>query len=440
MWDWEPQESSHDDSDEVEDITDSFGDASEPDYYPEEGSGGESQPTRTRSTGLLSRLFRRGRGSNEGLASRSSSSSLRAPARHSVDLHSQNLRRETQQTIPNMMGGGSSSREYTCGKITSMFYENAIPFNVASLQSYHKAFNSVRNYAHVIDFVLEDLESFCWLKDTIEDVRKISKFVYAHAWVLAKFRGHLNRYDLIRPSQTWFATSFIAIRSIMENQVHLQQLFVDTEYRKSNYAKLSTSKAAQKIVISDHFWKKTRSVVAMVEPLSKVLRLVDSDKPTMGYLFDALCTLRAVITTFLGPRRSANVFKIFDHRWKEQLHSDLHAAGYILNPYYMFFPSTFSNENVMCHPTLALNNLIVKTISTPLEQAQVMLEKLNDLVFVQYNIRFERRREDRRRRYCVDLISVSAVLLEDPLCEWIAKDDDEPLLPTHNEWPEELER
>ncbi|KAF6149264.1 hypothetical protein GIB67_026120 [Kingdonia uniflora] len=28
----------------------------------------------------------------------------------------------------------------------------------------------------------------------------------------------------------------------------------------------------------------------------------------------------------------------------------------------------------MCHPTLALNNLIAKTIATPLEQAQVMLE------------------------------------------------------------------
>ncbi|KAF6163168.1 hypothetical protein GIB67_025032 [Kingdonia uniflora] len=132
--------------DKVEDITDSFGDASEPDYHPEEGSGGESQPTRTRSTGLLSRLFRRGRGLNEGLASRSSSSSLRVPARHSIDLHSQNPRQETQQTIPNMMGGGSSSREYACGKIASMFYENVIPFNVALSQSYHEAFNSVANY------------------------------------------------------------------------------------------------------------------------------------------------------------------------------------------------------------------------------------------------------------------------------------------------------
>ncbi|KAF6148232.1 hypothetical protein GIB67_012007 [Kingdonia uniflora] len=116
--------------------------------------------------------------------------------------------------------------------------------------------------AHVIDLVLEDLESFSWLKDTIGDARKILKFVYAHAWVLAKFKGHSNRHDLIRPSLTQFATSFIAILSI----------------------------------------------VVMVEPLLKVLRLVDSDKPTMGYLFDALCTSRAVITTFLRPRRSANVY------------------------------------------------------------------------------------------------------------------------------------
>ncbi|KAF6168805.1 hypothetical protein GIB67_042112, partial [Kingdonia uniflora] len=54
--DWEPQGSSYDDSDEVEDIIDSFGDASEPNYYPEEGSIDESQPMRTKSTGLLGKL------------------------------------------------------------------------------------------------------------------------------------------------------------------------------------------------------------------------------------------------------------------------------------------------------------------------------------------------------------------------------------------------
>ncbi|KAF6147388.1 hypothetical protein GIB67_003286 [Kingdonia uniflora] len=347
-----------------------------------------------------------------------------------------------------------------------MFYENAISFNVASLQSYHEAFNSVANYAHVIKLVLEDLESFSWLKDTIGDARKISKFVFAHAWVLAKFRGNSNHRDLISPSLTQFVTSFITIRSIMENQVHLQQLFVDTVYRESSYTKLSTSYYCT-------FFTKS---IGEDYPSKKHAIIIGTDKPTMGYLFDALCTSRAVIRAFLGPRRSANVCKIFDHRWKKQLQSDLHATGYILNPYYMFFPSTFSNENLMYHPTLALNNLIAKTISTPLEQAQVMLEenflssqvvwgqklhayiaaqerspidwwnsygvelpqlqklaKLNDLVFVQYNIRLERRNEDRRRRYRVDSINMSVILLEDPLCEWIVGDADESLLPTHEE-------
>ncbi|KAF6164119.1 hypothetical protein GIB67_017703 [Kingdonia uniflora] len=315
LQDWEPQGSSHDDSDEVENITNSFGGASEPDYHPEERSGGESQSTRIKSMGLLGRLFRCGRGSNEELTSRSSSS-LRVLARRSVDLYSQNLRQETQQTIPNMMDGGSSSRKYACGKIASMIYENTIPFNVASswkdkakhtlvnflvyypigitflksvdidgnrltadcmitlfkeIVDYVGAENIVQvvtnqgsNFkatAHVIDLVLEDLESFSRLKDTIGDARKISKFVYAHAWVLAMFKEHSNRRDRICPSQTRFATSFIAIRSIMENQVHLQQLFVDTEYKESSYAKLST---------------------------------MYSKKLTKEYLFDALCTSRTI--------------------------------------------------------------------------------------------------------------------------------------------------
>ncbi|XP_011625019.1 uncharacterized protein LOC105420984 [Amborella trichopoda] len=365
--------------------------------------------------------------------------------------------------------------------------------------------------AHVIDLILHDLEKFDWVKELIGDGMKISKFVYNHAWILAKFRKLSIGQDLIHSSRTHYATSFIAIRSMVNRMMPLQQLFVDPEWRDSSYSKTELGKNVQKLVMSEGFWKKAKNAVAMVEPLLKILRLVDSDKPTMGYIFDAMCTAKALIKMFLGECRSTNVCKIIDSRWRDQLHSDLHAVAYHLNPYYLFKPSSNIGGNEICYPELAVHTVISRLVPDPTEQARVVIQvgqfsrklgimgtdaariaaqmgspidwwsaygvelgelrsvairilsqanasfgcgrnwsiinqirskqrnqlamkRLNDLVFVQYNLRLEQPRSERLKRSRIDPISVEAFLTEDPLTEWIARDDVEP------EFPEDLHR
>jgi hypothetical protein len=41
-------------------------------------------------------------------------------------------------------------------------------------------------------------------------------------------------------------------------------------------------------VYSDSFWEGVEEVCSVVEPLVKVLRLVDGNKPVMGYLYEAM--------------------------------------------------------------------------------------------------------------------------------------------------------
>ena len=43
-----------------------------------------------------------------------------------------------------------------------------------------------------------------------------------------------------------------------------------------------------KLVYTDSFWEGVEEVCAVSEPLVKVQRLVDSDKLTMGYLYEAM--------------------------------------------------------------------------------------------------------------------------------------------------------
>lgn len=86
------------------------------------------------------------------------------------------------------------------------------------------------------------------------------------------------------------------------------------------------AKEARDIIESKDFWAKAADILKVQEPLVKVLRPVDGDlKPTMGYIYEAMD--RAKMAIQKDCRYYAEYWKIIDHRWAFQLHTDLHAAG-----------------------------------------------------------------------------------------------------------------
>ena len=56
-----------------------------------------------------------------------------------------------------------------------------------------------------------------------------------------------------------------------------------------SFSRKPEGEAIYKLVsYQESFWVGVEEVVAISEPLVKVLRLVDGDKPTMGYLYEAM--------------------------------------------------------------------------------------------------------------------------------------------------------
>ncbi|XP_030939808.1 uncharacterized protein LOC115964687 [Quercus lobata] len=112
--------------------------------------------------------------------------------------------------------------------------------------------------AYCIDLMLEnfsDIRYFPIIDETIQKAKKITKFIYNHGKILSLMRSDFtNGRDLIRPAIT---------RDVMGKEV-----------------------AA--IVLEDkEFWLQCQQIVKISEPLVRVLRLVDGDeKPSMGYLWD----------------------------------------------------------------------------------------------------------------------------------------------------------
>ncbi|XP_073023708.1 uncharacterized protein [Primulina eburnea] len=79
------------------------------------------------------------------------------------------------------------------------------------------------------------------------------------------------------------------------------------------------------------FWKRARDVCAAMEPLVKVLKLVDQDKkPTMSLIYEAMD--RAKLAIKENNKDWQSYCDVIDNRWYNQLHQHLHAAAYFLNP------------------------------------------------------------------------------------------------------------
>jgi hypothetical protein len=78
------------------------------------------------------------------------------------------------------------------------------------------------------------------------------------------------------------------------------------------------------------FWKRAEEIVPFSAPLVKVLRMVDGDKPTMGFVYEAMDQAKEA---YQGKRQKyLPLWRIIDERWNKQLHRSLHAARYYLNP------------------------------------------------------------------------------------------------------------
>ena len=65
-------------------------------------------------------------------------------------------------------------------------------------------------------------------------------------------------------------------------------MFVSSEWRDCRYSRRVDGRAIARLVYSDSFWEGVEEVCSVVEPLVKVLRLVDGDKPVMGYLYEVM--------------------------------------------------------------------------------------------------------------------------------------------------------
>jgi hypothetical protein len=196
--------------------------------------------------------------------------------------------------------------------------------------------------AHCIDLMLEDLSKIKSIAGCVEKGKRITKFIYNHTFVLNLMRTQFsNKKEILRLVTTRFATNFIMLQSLLEHRSGLRKMMASDEWNNSKYSSFAEGKEMEDIILNSNFWRVVESTVKTIEPLVKVLRMVDGEEnPTMGYLYEAMDRAKEAIKEIHDneEKKYKPYWKIIDNRWENQLHHPLHAAAYYLNPKYHYSP------------------------------------------------------------------------------------------------------
>ncbi|KAF6172978.1 hypothetical protein GIB67_006354 [Kingdonia uniflora] len=113
---------------------------------------------------------------------------------------------------------------------------------------------------------------------------------------------------------------------------------------------------------SDYDWENAESV-AVSEPLLRVMREVSGGKPFVGSIYDSMTkAMESIRTYYIMDENKCKVFlDIVDKRWKNQLHSPLHAAAAFLNPSIQYNPDI----KFLGHVKEEFLNVLEKLLPTP---------------------------------------------------------------------------
>lgn len=190
--------------------------------------------------------------------------------------------------------------------------------------------------AHCINLMCQDISRLSYVSEAVKESMYISKFIYNHANVLHTMRKFTNKRNIVRPAVTRFATSFLSMDSIYGLKNSLRNMIHSEDWSRLKAVKSEEGKKVTKIIRRSTFWNKLHFALKVLALLVDVIRLVDAEeRPCMGYIYYAVEDCKKKIEANIGTNertKYSELLRIIEHRWAEQLHQPLHAAGFYLNP------------------------------------------------------------------------------------------------------------
>ncbi|XP_043704088.1 uncharacterized protein LOC122654171 isoform X2 [Telopea speciosissima] len=191
---------------------------------------------------------------------------------------------------------------------------------------------------HGIQMLLMDIyEEVEWIKGVFDDAKLVVDCIFKHKIIL-KLMGDMANKELKRPYKTEFFSYFLMLQSILDVEENLRLMIASPEWKDLNSDDTSLAGKVAPTIQSEAFWSRGKDVISVLDPLIKVLRLVNGEELTTGYLFEAMERARKVIEQCCNndPPKYSRLLELFDTRRNGQILHKVHAAAAYLNPSLMY--------------------------------------------------------------------------------------------------------
>ena len=195
---------------------------------------------------------------------------------------------------------------------------------------------------HVISLEIKDISQIPEVARVIANTQKIiNRFRGRTRWPRNRLREVVLRNQgknmgLYRAKDTRFAGKVKEMARVLRLKLDLQEVVGSADYAKQKFKDDAASGTDDvKAIVQDElgYWAELLDALRILTPLVVLLRMMDSDKPVMGKVYDKMFMVGARLeksTVSYAARAAA----IHATRW-EYLHSVMHAAGYALDPEFL---------------------------------------------------------------------------------------------------------
>jgi len=226
---------------------------------------------------------------------------------------------------------------------------------------------------HCINLILQRIAAIERVKEVMAVARTITRFIYSHVLPLELMKKHIQGKELVRTSRLKSVAPFITLRNMMSEKENLMHMFNSSTWNMSTWASRSKGKTVSELVKNPAFWASVADILKVTDPLIGVLhRINGSDTAPMGFLYDSMDRAKIEIKKNLGGEIASYepFWIIIDEIWDHYLHSQLHSAGYYLNPSLFYSEDFFVDAEV----TNGLLYCIVRMIEEQQYQELVVLQ------------------------------------------------------------------
>ncbi|KAL4196950.1 hypothetical protein AMTRI_Chr04g185680 [Amborella trichopoda] len=140
--------------------------------------------------------------------------------------------------------------------------------------------------AHCVDLMLEAIGELPPIKGIIFKAKEVTIFIYNYILTLSMMRKFTKKRELVRLGVTRFTTAYL--NSHYKRRIALRSMLASNEWSRCKWSRDTKGKKTQDIILSKYFWCGVNHAILVFLPLVKVLLLVDADKPSMGFIYDAM--------------------------------------------------------------------------------------------------------------------------------------------------------